>query len=71
MAIVYHKLMRLLAERQISFYRLKKSANIADGTLSRLRHNHSVSMATIDRICRVLQCQPGDLMDYIEDSEHG
>ena len=71
MAIVYHKLMRLLAARQISFYRLKKSANISDGTLSRLRHNHSVSMATIDRICRVLQCQPGDLMEYIEDSEHG
>lgn len=69
MAIVYHKLMRLLADRQISFYRLKKSANIADGTLSSLRRNHSVSMVTIDRICRMLQCQPGDLMEYMEDSE--
>ena len=68
MAIDYHKLMSLLTDRQISFYRLKKSTNIADGTLTRLRHNHSVSMATIDRICRVLQSQPGDLMEYIEES---
>lgn len=70
MAIVYTKLMRLLEDRQISFYRLRKSINIADGTLSRLRQNRSVSMETINRICQMLQCQPGDLMEYIEDPEN-
>lgn len=69
MAIVYHKLMRLLTDRQISFYRLKKSTNIADGTLTRLRHNHSVSMATIDRICGCCNASPAILWNISRNQE--
>lgn len=67
MAIVYTKLLRLLKERQISFYRLKKSADIAEGTMNHLRKNCSVSTETLNRVCRALHCQPGDIMEYIED----
>lgn len=69
MAIVYTKLLRLLKERQISYYRLKKSADIAEGTMNHLRHNCSVSTETLNRVCRALQCQPGDIMEYIEDEK--
>lgn len=69
MAIVYTKLLRLLEERHISFYRLKKSADIAEGTMNHLRQNCSVSTETLNRVCRALQCQPGDIMEYIEEEE--
>lgn len=69
MAIVYTKLLLLLQERQISYYRLKKSADIAEGTMNHLRHNCSVSTETLNRVCRALQCQPGDIMEYIDDEK--
>ena len=69
MPITYTKFIHLLKARRISFYRLKKSAHIAEATLDRLRHNRSVSMRTIDRICEVLEWQPGDLMEFVEGQE--
>lgn len=37
--------------------------------LQKLRHNELVSWATIEKICRLLHCQPGDLLEYIPDVE--
>lgn len=37
--------------------------------LQKLRHNELVSWATIEKICRLLHCQPGDLLEYVPDVE--
>lgn len=37
--------------------------------LQKLRHNELVSWATIETICRLLQCQPGDILEYTEENE--
>lgn len=37
--------------------------------LQKLRHNELVSWATIETICRLLQCQPGDILEYTEENK--
>ena len=37
--------------------------------LQKLRHNELVSWATIDTICKLLQCQPGDILEYTEENK--
>jgi len=37
---------------------------ISNSTLTRLRRNESVNMETIDKLCSILQCDVGDIMEY-------
>lgn len=37
--------------------------------LQKLRHNELVSWATIETICKLLDCQPGDILEYTSDEE--
>jgi DNA-binding Xre family transcriptional regulator len=36
-------------------------------TVDRLKHNMSVNTEIIDRLCKILDCQPGDIMEYVPD----
>ena len=46
--------------------------NIIDKVLSgTLSKNKRVDTETISRLCEVLDCQPGDIMEYVEDGENG
>ena len=61
--IVYEKLWKKMNEMVISQYRLHKEG-IGNATIARLRRNETVSTETIDRICRILKCDVGDIMEY-------
>ena len=65
--IVYDKLFVLLKDRGVSTYRIRKDNIISQGTLSLLKNNKSVTIDTINKLCAVLSCQPGDILDYIPD----
>lgn len=65
--IVYDKLFVLLKDRGISTYKIRKDNIIPQGTLSLLKNNKSVTIDTINKLCAVLNCQPGDILDYIPD----
>lgn len=58
-----------MKERGISQYMLIKDYHISAGQLTRLRRNESVSTHTIEMFCKILKCQVGDIMEYIEDDE--
>ena len=62
--IVYEKLWKKMNEMGISQYRLHKEG-IGNATIARLRRNETVSTETIDRLCRLLKCDVGDIMEYI------
>lgn len=53
-----------LADAGYSSYRLRKEKLMGERTIQQLRTNALVSWATIDIICRLLNCQPGDLLEY-------
>ena len=53
----------------VSQYMLIKNYRISAGQLTRLRRNESVSTHTIENFCRILKCQPGDIMEYVDETE--
>lgn len=65
--ISYEKLWQVMKQKGISQYTLIKTYHVSAGQLTRLRRNESVSTHTIEVFCRILDCQPGDLMTYIPD----
>ncbi|MCV9948274.1 helix-turn-helix domain-containing protein [Paenibacillus sp. BT-177] len=60
----------MLKKREMSMYALSKSSGIRPNTISQWVTNEgvdvkSITIETLDRVCSVLDCQPGDLIKYI------
>jgi putative transcriptional regulator len=51
-----------------STYRIRREKLLGEATLQRLRNKELVSWENVSVICRLLQCQPGDIFEYIEDA---
>jgi len=64
--IAYYKLLDMINKRNISKLELMAMAGISRETLAKLSKNESVTIQTIDKICTVLQCKPGDILEWIE-----
>lgn len=55
-----------------SSYRMRKEKVLAESTLQRLRSgNTSINLENLGIICNILQCQPGDLVEWVEDGRAG
>ena len=67
--IVYDKLFKRLDERGITSYLIRKNKIMGESTLQKLRKNEPVTTATLNRLCELLDCQPGDLMEYVPDAD--
>lgn len=57
-----------LKEKGYSSTRIRKERLMGQATLTQLRHGDLVSWMNIETICRLLQCQPGDLLEYVEEA---
>ena len=60
--------MAALKARGYSSTRIREEKLIGQSYLQQLRHGELVSWKTIDTICRLLDCQPGDIVEYVPDS---
>ena len=67
--IVYDKLFKKLDERGITSYFIRKNKIMGESTLQKLRKNEPVTTATLNRLCELLDCQPGDIMEYVPDAD--
>lgn len=47
---------------------IRKEHLLGEATLQKFRQKELVSWQNIDTLCRLLQCQPGDLIEYIPDN---
>lgn len=65
MPIKYDKLFKLMNERGLTTYRIRKEKIISESALQSLRLGKSVSIDTIEKLCEALNCQPCDIMEYI------
>jgi DNA-binding Xre family transcriptional regulator len=68
MSISYKKLFHLLVDKKMKDVDLRKAADISAPTMAKLRQNKVVQTDIIGKICKALDCQPGDIMEYIPDS---
>lgn len=69
MAISYNKLWKLLIDKKMTQAELRKAANIAPNTMTKLRRDEPVNLAILGRACEVLECDIGDVMEFIPESE--
>ncbi|WP_413027122.1 helix-turn-helix domain-containing protein [Paenibacillus taichungensis] len=65
------KLDVMMAERKMSLNRLSEIVGITPANLSILKNENgkAIRFTTLNALCKALQCQPGDLLEYIEDHE--
>ena len=61
----YAKLWLLLDKKGMQRTDLTKKKIISTATLAKLGKNENVNSSVIEKICEFLQCQPGDIMEYI------
>ncbi|WP_418971875.1 helix-turn-helix domain-containing protein [Allofournierella sp.] len=66
--IVYKDVIGRLAAAGYSTYRIRKEKVVSESTMQKLRTGGALSTDTIDTLCRVIGCQPGDLMEYVPDN---
>ena len=61
----------MLAKRKMSVTELSERVGITMANISILKNGHAraIRMETLNSICRALDCQPGDLLEYVPDRE--
>lgn len=61
----------VMAKRKIGLTELSKEVDITMANLSILKNNKAkaIRFSTLEALCRTLKCQPGDLIEFIEDEE--
>lgn len=65
--ISYRGLWRKLKEEGICKSGLIKMAELSPGTVKRLKRNETVSLYSLEKICRILDCDIGEIMEYVGD----
>lgn len=70
MAIIL-RLDRVMADRKISLNELAKQVGISNVNLSNLKTGKvkAIRFSTLNAICDVLDCQPGDILEYVRDTK--
>ena len=61
----------MLAKRKMSVSELSERVGFTLANVSLLKNEHikAFKLSTLDKLCRVLECQPGDLLEYVESDE--
>lgn len=67
--IKYDRLWITLKEKKVSQYKLIKDYGVDTAQLHRLRKNMVIKTVTIDNLCRILNCNVEDIMEYIPDEQ--
>ena len=70
MAIIM-RLDRVMADRKMSLNELSERVGVANVNLSKLKTGKvsAVRFSTLNAICKTLHCQPGDILEYVDDEE--
>lgn len=67
MSVSYNKLWKKLIDKGMKKMELKAATGMGSTTLSKLSKNQVVSMDVLMKICKVLECNFGDIVEYVND----
>ena len=67
MKVTYNKLCVLCAELEMSKAEHRKRAGLSSATFTKLRKNQEVNLSVLLKIADVMNCNAGELMDFIRD----
>ena len=69
LTVSYNKLWKLLVDKKMSKADLRRAVEISPNTMTKLRRDEEVSMTVLKRICEYLECNIGDICDFIPASK--
>ena len=69
MSVIYDKLWKLLIDRKMNRTDLRENAGISFNIIAKMGKNEFVSMESLMKICTTLNCNIGDIMDFLPESE--
>ena len=69
MTLSYNKLWKLLIDKGMPKTEMRLKADISTTTLAKLGKNETVSMEVLLKICKVLDCNVGEIMDVINEEK--
>jgi len=67
MAVSYNKLWNLLLDKKMSKADLLRASGVSPNTMTKLRWDEPVMLNVLDKVCKTLGCNYGDIMDYVPD----
>lgn len=70
MKISYNKLWKLLIDKNMKKYQLRQSAAISSNSVAKLGKDEPVSMEVLMKICSALECNIGDICEFVEEDTH-
>ncbi len=65
MAISYDKLWKMLIDKKMNKTQLKESAGISTNVVAKLGKNESVTLESMEKICKTLHCNIGDVVEFV------
>ncbi len=63
--------LQALKDKGYNTNKLRKEKLLAESTIQKLREGKPISWANISQICELLHCQPGDIIEYVDDNTTG
>ena len=67
--IVYKDIIEKLRNAGYNTNRLRKEKLLSESVIQAIRERKPITTTTINSICLMLNCQPGDIIEYVEDEE--
>lgn len=68
MPLVYKiDVLQALKDKGYTTYKLRKESSLSESTLQKLRNNEGVAWKNLETLCELLECQPADLIEYVEE----
>lgn len=68
MGIKYDKLLALLEQKGYTTYKIRQENIMSQSAWQKMRTGTgNIDTRTIEKLCRILRCQPGDIMEYVDD----
>ena len=68
MAVNYNKLWKLLIDKKMNKSELREAVKTSPNTIAKLGKNEQESLDVLIRICKVLECDIGDIMEIVEEN---
>ena len=69
MALSYNKLWKLLVDKKMSQSDFRKAVDLSPNTLTKMRKDEPITLTTLERVCKGLGADFGDIVEYIPDEQ--
>lgn len=69
MAVRYNKLFKMMIDRKMSTSDLRNQAGFSANIITKLKHDAYISLDSVEKICKVMNCGVDDILEFVPDEE--